>query len=251
MDDVLDAMTAGTDLGSSYFLDLETGKVLMVTEKAVTGIDSRPLEEQIEAHPDRYPEIPQVESREEYRWMHEFADHLTEEDIREKLALALAGRGAFGRFRQVLHRYPDLYAQWTTLRQKLLADEAVSWLHGLEVEPIYELRTAEAPRSDPKPPARPKIGLLDLLLLGAPEGKTDRIEGTVLRQVSARSPSEARGLFKELAKDLAAYYGLEWRNRFIEDKDSFQFERAQLRLCGTRVELRVEVADAVWRAFVR
>jgi hypothetical protein len=123
-------------------------------------------------------------------------------------------------------------------------------LHGLGVEPSYETRIVAAPAAAPKAPTPPRISLLDLLLLGAPDGKTERIDGSVLRQVSGRSPSDARGLFKCLARELAAYYGLEWRNRFIEGKDCFELEGAHLRLCGTRVELRLEVSDEVWRAFV-
>jgi hypothetical protein len=250
MDDLLDAMTAASDLASCYFLDLESGKVLMLTEEIHDGTNDRAIEEAIEEHPDRYPEIPRVETREQYDWMCHFAELVQEDDLRDKLGLALAGQGAFGRFRQTVLGYPDLNAQWLAMRQKLLLEEAVSWLHGLQIEPIYQLRIIQSPTLEPRAPEPPRIGLLDLLLLGAPEGKTERIEGRVLRQISARSPSEARGLFKHLARELAAHYGLEWRNRFIEGKNNFEVERARLELRETRVELRIEVSNAVWKAFM-
>jgi hypothetical protein len=244
LEDILAAMTASGDLEQRYHLDLEDGRVLMLTEETYGGV-----EEQIEQHPERYPEIPRVEAREQYQWMCRFAEQVEEEDIRDKLNVALAGRGAFGRFRDVVLRYPDLKAQWMEMRQRLLTEEALAWLHGLGVEPRYETRIVAAPATAPKAPVRPRVSLLDLLLLGAPEGKTERIGGSVLRQVSAGSPSEARGLFKVLARDLAAYYGLDWRNRLIEGKNDFDLEQAHLKLCGTRVELWIEVPDEVWRAF--
>ncbi len=250
MADILDAMTSGGEFGTRWHLDLENGQVLMLTDEALSGVDQDDLEEQIEQHPDRYPEVPRVEAHEQYQWMCRFAEQIEEEDIRDKLGLALGGRGAFGRFREVVFRYPDLKAGWMAMRQRLLTEEALEWLHGLGIEPIYEMKVLVAPAEAPKAPVRPQVSLLDVLLLGAPDGKTERIGGSVLRQVSARSPSEARGLFKTLAREIAAYYGLEWRNRFIEGKQSFDLERAHLKLCGTRVELRLEVPDEVWRAFL-
>ena len=43
-------------------------------------------------------ESPRVESRAEYGRMVEFAEGVREDDVRERLLVALDGRGAFGRF---------------------------------------------------------------------------------------------------------------------------------------------------------
>lgn len=90
---------------------------------------------------------------------------------------------------------------------------------------------------------------MDLLLLGASRGKTELIEGRVYRRALAPSPSEARGIFKSLARELCAYYGVEWRKRYIENKTTFDIERAHLRLDGTQVELSIDVPPSVWQAF--
>ncbi len=251
MDDLLDAMTAMRDDASRYYLDIEDGSVVAVLE-LLDGLDEDEIARAIEEDPDRYAEIPRIESQRDYDLMRRFADSVEEADIREKLDLALRGKGAFGRFRDVVFPYPDLKAKWLTVRQEALLAEAKGWLDSLGIEPVYELRPVE--RLPAKEPARalaePKVGLLDLLVLGAPDGKTERIDGRVLRRLDARTPSQAGAAFKNLARELCGFHGLAWRNRHIEGKSAFDLERVQLRVEGTIVELSIEVPDSVWNAFV-
>jgi hypothetical protein len=113
-----------------------------------------------------------------------------------------------------------------------------------------ELRPIDdPPRAEQRAPAPPKIGLLDMLLLGAPDGKSELIDGRVLRVITLANSSEARGVFKQLARELCAFFGVEWRNRFIEGKSVFEIERAHLRINGKGVELSIEVPPNVWRSF--
>jgi hypothetical protein len=48
----------------------------------------------------------------------EFARDVDEDDIRAQLDLALEGKGAFRRFREVVFRYPDLKKAWLEKRQQ-------------------------------------------------------------------------------------------------------------------------------------
>jgi len=251
MDDVLDAMTMPADYSMTSLLDLQEGAVIHTGEAEVIGEEEfDEIASVLERDPERYEAIPSVDGHEEFRWMSRFAESVDEEDIRGKLCLALDGKGAFGRFRSVVRCYPDLDAKWHAMRQEELLKVALEWLESLEIEPIYELRVVEpVPSAAPPKHANRRLGLLDLLLLGAPGGKTELIDGQVLRQVTAHSPSEARGIFVNLARELCAFCGVEWRKRFVEGKSSFDMERTHLRLEGARVELTVEVTPQAWRAF--
>ena len=179
-----------------------------------------------------------------------FADSVDEDDIGELLAVALRGKGAFGRFRDVVWRYPDLQTRWFAMRRQALLDEALHWLGGLEIEPVYELRPLAAPSAAPAlVRSAPQIGLLDMLLLGAPEGKTELLDGQVLRQLNTGSPAEARRIFKHLARELCEFHGIAWRKRFVENTSRYDVERAHLQVDGAMVLLWIDVSPVIWKAF--
>jgi hypothetical protein len=180
-----------------------------------------------------------------------FAESVEDDDIRDQLEVALHGKGAFGRFRDVVFRYHDLKTRWTATKQRVDLEEAERWLASIGIDPVYELRslegTAATERMTPAPGR--KIDLIDLLLLGAPDGKTELLHGRVLRQLSRSSESEARSAFKRLARDLCTYYGLPWRKRLVEGTSTFAIERAHLQVEGRLVHLAIEVTPATWNAF--
>jgi hypothetical protein len=253
MDEILDAMTFSDIDPVRFFLDLETGSVESRLRSEMYGeVEETDFDRLFEENPERFEEIPSYPGRDEYRLMSEFAEALDEDDIRSQLEIALQGKGAFRRFRNVLSRYPDLQREWLQRRQRAFLDEALAWFESIDVEPVYQLRPIE-----PEPattPARrvesgPKITLLDMLLLGAPAGKTELIDGQVPRCFEARSPSHARSVFKNLAREICEYHGIAWRNRFIESTSRFDLERAHLEVDGTTVSLLIDVPPAVWRAF--
>jgi hypothetical protein len=97
--------------------------------------------------------------------------------------------------------------------------------------------------------SEPTIELLDLLLLGAPRGKTELIDGQVLRQLWARTSAEARSLFESLSRQICAYHHFEWSERHLEGRSSFDLGRMHLSVEDTCVELWVDVSIAAWRVF--
>ncbi|MGH7818858.1 MAG: UPF0158 family protein [Candidatus Binatia bacterium] len=245
---LLEAMTRSPDWEA--YLDLETG-VVTLHPSGSDDLDELDDEES-EAVPHGGVEIPRVESREEYRLMAQFATDLDEDDVREQLELALDGRGAFGRFRQVLARHPDLRARWERRHDEWLLAEARLWLEGLGVD--AELRPGQPHGPPPEPPSDskgrgPHIGLVELLLLGAPDGKTELLDGKVRRVFRARSGGEARAVFKSVARELCEFHGTAWRNRFIEGRNRFSAENAEVAVEGNDVELVVEVSAELWRRF--
>jgi hypothetical protein len=60
-----------------------------------------------------------------------FARHISDERAGQWLSRAVAGRGAFRRFRDQLHeRYPDLLPSWHALHNTRALRRAVAWLAG-------------------------------------------------------------------------------------------------------------------------
>jgi hypothetical protein len=251
-DELLDAMTPIPEDPFTHYLHLDTGEIVaLASPDHEAEIESDDEESKLLENPDRFEEIPRVDTSEEYDFMVRFAEAVDERDIREKLELALSGRGAFGRFRDVVSRYADLSSAWEAFRQRELVEIARRWLISIGVEAELTFRAPERP---PDAPARPDtrkvvIGLRELLLLGAPDGKTELIDGQVTRMVRAPSPSEARHIFKSVARELYESEGIAWRNRFIEGRNSVDLHAYHLSVEGAVVTLEVEVDPQLWRKF--
>ena len=72
--------------------------------------------------------IPQVESHDEYNLMVEFAATVGDRHLRELLEVALDGRGAFRRFKNVLARDPKERESWFAFRDEDLRRQIDAWL---------------------------------------------------------------------------------------------------------------------------
>ncbi len=88
-------------------------------------------------------------SRIEYGWMEEFAGTVGDDRLRDRLEIALDGRGAFRRFKNVLLDAPDERERWFAFRDDRLRAEAREWLAGHRIEP------ATAPPARRRGPDRP------------------------------------------------------------------------------------------------
>ena len=73
-------------------------------------------------------------SAEGYRDMEDFIVTVEDERVREKLLVAVNGRGAFKRFKDVLLDYPDLRVGWFGFKDGRVLDRVYEWL---EFEGIY------------------------------------------------------------------------------------------------------------------
>ncbi|MBI5366600.1 MAG: hypothetical protein HZA54_06155 [Planctomycetes bacterium] len=239
--------------GHSAYLNVESGKVITLIDELDGEGEEDALRAEVEEHPEKFEAIPQREGREDYADMSRFAETIEEEDIRERLQTALAGRGAFGRFRDQVQRYPDIAARWHATRQRVLVEYALQWLHSLGIEPEYELPPPPATPAPTKPqPARaagPKVHLEHLLVLGAPDGKTEILEGKIEREFTARSEAEARQVFKTVVRDLCEYAGEAWRNRFIEGQSEFTRREMTIRVRGTRVSIECAYPREILQEF--
>lgn len=116
------------------YIDCETGEVL-------TGSQDYPLEilpdeddenyaEREAEFNQRYRPIPQEGSRDSYQDMVDFIESVEDEQLQDLLGVAVQGRGAFGRFKDVLRRseYESERERWYAFSEKCEYNRAVDWL---------------------------------------------------------------------------------------------------------------------------
>jgi hypothetical protein len=53
----------------------------------------------------------------------------------EKLEIALDGKGAFRRFKNVISDYPEEEKRWFAFKDKRMREEVIEWLNDLGIEP--------------------------------------------------------------------------------------------------------------------
>lgn len=150
-----------------YFLDLETGEVITLSEDILGEVKSRlyiddydEIGEEIEyiefdeepELPDwvedevelklevllnedgRYVHIPERESEEAYKTMTDFIETVNDPALKEKLSSVLNGKGAFRRFKDVLIDYPRERKRWHGYNAKAMKEVIIEWLENLGVE---------------------------------------------------------------------------------------------------------------------
>jgi hypothetical protein len=168
LDDLEEAFDDGS-LETAWYLSLETGQVVMVTDEIRTELerilkevasagDERPgafadalarrklpewMQESVQeaadvedGYPDRYIAVPRAESRDGYEDMEEFIETIQADSLRERLWRAIDGRGAFRGFKNVLEDYPRERERWFAFRDARVRQRVLAWLAEEGIEPI-------------------------------------------------------------------------------------------------------------------
>jgi hypothetical protein len=148
-------METSDNFDSITLFDTETGEIVSVPNEVMSAIESKD-EEALQDQPDwekdlieiaesiannesgRYVDVPRKPSYEAYDLMVEFASSVTNKHLREKLDIALDGKGAFSKFKKVISDYPDEEKRWFAFKGKRLREEVVEWLNDLGIEPIED-----------------------------------------------------------------------------------------------------------------
>ena len=115
-----------------YYLDLETGEILFLSEY-MDDEEAEKIGERIEDGPDSYEKIPRVESHEGYDDMVDFIATVDDEYVTELLEVAINGKGAFRRFKDVLLNYPEERERWFQFKDDRVQEEALEWLDDIDV----------------------------------------------------------------------------------------------------------------------
>lgn len=136
--EVIEAMEITNEDCASY-LDTETGEIITVTEEERHLVEEESLENvpewQREMLPkiraalesDRFLELPDRFDIHEWSIMDEFSRAQASERVRQELADAIHGAGAFRIFRSAIRRL-GLERSWYQFRDEALAEIARNWL---------------------------------------------------------------------------------------------------------------------------
>jgi hypothetical protein len=114
------------------FLDTRTGEVVTVTQGAIDYAEQRG---KVQHGGDAFIRIEPAASREQYKWMERFVAGVTDEALRERLVIAIDGKGAFRRFKDVLLNYPTERERWFSYRADLLHWHMNKWLEKEQLSP--------------------------------------------------------------------------------------------------------------------
>ena len=152
----------------SYYLDLETGEVISVSDEERGLLESiyesyyddqsetvdwvsafekehvpdwqrEPLQiaDRVEADcGDRFISIPAESSREGYRDMEAFIATVRNQRLQERLERAISGRGAFRYFKDVLLDFPAERERWFQFKQERLHQRILDWLETYGITPL-------------------------------------------------------------------------------------------------------------------
>ena len=113
------------------FVNAKTGEVVTVVEGQP---ESAELRARVISGGDGYIRIEPASSREQYKWMERFVVSVEDEALRERLVIAIDGKGAFRRFKDVLLNYPAERERWFSFRAGLLHWQMQLWLEREQIE---------------------------------------------------------------------------------------------------------------------
>ena len=136
LDELYDAME-NSSYQVEYYLDLERGKILFVSE-CMDDEETGKLKNQIEEELNRYELIPKAESYEGYRDMQAFITTVEDDHLSELLEVAINGKGAFRRFKDVLLNYPEERERWFQFKDDRMKERALEWLDDIDVTLVEE-----------------------------------------------------------------------------------------------------------------
>ena len=117
----------------SWVLDKETGMVLRLCEEEEEELPL-PIEEIEEDSTGRFLAVEPEDSHEAHRDMQEFIGTVADSKLRELLDVAITGKGAFRRFKDVLARYPQERERWFHFQQERLFGRIRDWLEANGIE---------------------------------------------------------------------------------------------------------------------
>jgi hypothetical protein len=116
------------------YIDRQTGDVLLGTRDSPLSIqpneDDDNFEELETTFYERYLPISQSDSNTSYQDMAQFIETVTDAQLSELLDVAIQGRGAFGRFKDVLRRpmRENELARWYEFSRESESNRVIEWL---------------------------------------------------------------------------------------------------------------------------
>lgn len=121
-----------SNLMNYYFLNTQTGEVeiFLDGDERIETIDEMDIE--------TYIPIERLASYEQYQWMEDFISDLVEPEDKqaaEKLSIAIQGKGAFRRFKDVLHKIDNGWLEaWYQWEEDSLYEAMKEWFTTLPIK---------------------------------------------------------------------------------------------------------------------
>lgn len=137
----------------SWWFDPRTGELHMLGDSMWDGEDVGPDFEP----PARFRRVDPVDSSESYRDLEEFTVRVRDPRVRELLERAIAGRGAFRRFKDTLAEFPELRTAWFAFHDTRAERRAVEWLRDEGLVDDEAAERAIATRRDPDLPLETSV----------------------------------------------------------------------------------------------
>ncbi|MBP8972640.1 MAG: hypothetical protein KBH93_02090 [Anaerolineae bacterium] len=125
LDQVGEDASLETALAALQDLDIEEWEKELVTQVISVEMDSE----------SRYIPVPNQTSHQGYQDMETFIETVADDHLAELLAVAIQGRGAFRRFKDVLQRYPEEHERWFRFKDDLVHQRVLKWLDSEGIEP--------------------------------------------------------------------------------------------------------------------
>jgi hypothetical protein len=158
----LDAAFQSGSWEMHYYLDLETGEVVLVTDEIAGHLEEPPdyelsdwmqdalqVAEQVEkGYGTRYITIPQSDSHEDYRDMERFIYTVRNPRLQDRLWQAIQGRGAFRYFKDVLAEHPAERERWFAFKDRCIHERISWWLESEDIEPTNPIEPPEEPEPE-------------------------------------------------------------------------------------------------------
>lgn len=116
----------------NYYLDRKTGEILLISEY-MDDEEIEKLRDKIDENPDRYERVPKAEPYEGYQDMEDFIATVEDKHLAELLEVAIDGKGAFRRFKDVLVRYPEERERWFRFKDERMEEKASEWLNDIGI----------------------------------------------------------------------------------------------------------------------
>ena len=121
------------DLLHTYYLDTQTGEVLIISEEFRE--DDPRTAEIAEEVGIRFLRIEPMASHEGYRIMEDFVRSLPPSRVREKLEWSLEGPKPFRRFKTALREDDEVRKEWFDFHKARMSKRAIEWLADHDIRP--------------------------------------------------------------------------------------------------------------------
>lgn len=118
---------------STYYLDLDTGSIIMVRPDLD---DVSEIRSDIEMEPERYLFVPKPKDNQLELDLSDFACRLSDPKQRSLIEMAMESPNKYAALRSVLQKFPGEWERWEEWKKQSGRQRALRWLEAQEIKPI-------------------------------------------------------------------------------------------------------------------